>query len=365
HGIVGDEPGLLMNYGNVLLEAGRGHDAVDVYQRMLTLMPNNAGAWNNMGVLLRTLGRTDLAEEAFQKSIALDEDNAGPWHNLGNLYLSTGRIEDSVKAALRSITLLPESKVGRKLLGVAYSYLGEIDKAKAVFTKWLEDEPGDPTAEHHLAALEGRIPERASDAYVENVFDSFAVSFDARLEGLEYRAPEIVRDALAERVSEDAPVNMLDVGCGTGLCGPLVRHLASRLVGIDLSGKMLEKAQTRNSYDALTKAEFIAYLEAVEERFGAIIAADALCYVGQMEDFSRNALAALEPGGVLIATFEADPDAKDITLTPTGRYTHGKDYLERTFGEAGFAGITCTNDRLRYEQGNPVEGWVLIAERPR
>ena len=32
-------------------------------------------------------------------------------------------------------------------------------------------------------------PERASDAYVEQIFDAYAASFDAQLEALAYRAP--------------------------------------------------------------------------------------------------------------------------------------------------------------------------------
>ena len=44
----------------------------------------------------------------------------------------------------------------------AYAYLGETEKAKAVFRDWLAEEPGEPTAEHHLAALEGRTPDRAA-----------------------------------------------------------------------------------------------------------------------------------------------------------------------------------------------------------
>jgi len=359
-----EDPGILMNLGNVLLETGRADDALEIYREMLKLAPDNSRAWNNVGVLLRTLGQIDLAEEALRKAIEIDPNDAGPWHNLGNLLLSTDRISESVECGLRSITLLPKNKTGRKLLGVAYAYLGETEKAKEVFREWLRDEPGDPTAEHHLAALEGAPPDRASDAYVERVFDDFAVSFDARLEKLEYRAPELVAAQLAARVSPEEPVRILDVGCGTGLVGPLVRDKARHLVGIDLSAKMLAKAQHRGVYDDLQKAEFIGYLAGVDAGFEAMIAADALCYVGRMEAFSQNALSALVPGGVLIATFEADQNGEDVALSHTGRYTHGKDYLLDTFNAAGFTNCAVIDDVLRLETGKPVDGFILIAERP-
>lgn len=362
--IAPDDPGILMNLGNVRLEAGQAEGALYAYREMLRLSPDLANGWSNLGVLLRALGQVDNAEEALRKAIALDPTNAGAWHNLGNLLLRTDRIPEAVECGLRSLTLLPGNKIGRKLLGVAYGYLGETEKAKEVFRDWLAAEPGEPTAEHHLAALEGRTPERASDAYVERVFDDFAVSFDARLETLQYRGPELVERCLAERVDASAPVAVLDVGCGTGLVGPLVRPLASRLVGIDLSAKMLAKARQRDVYDALEKAEFIAYLAGTPEKFGAILAADALCYVGRMEAFARNALAALAPGGVLIASFETDANGADVALTHTGRYTHGEDYLTRTFAEAGFEDVRCTAEVLRMETGMPVDGYILTATRP-
>lgn len=364
HELAPESPGILMNLGNVCLEAGRTDEALDAYRRMVELEPENAGAWNNIGVLLRAIGRPELAEEALRKALEVNPDDAGPWHNLGNLLLSIGRTEEAVKCGLRSLTLLPKNNVGRKLLAIAYAYLGEKEKAIAVFHEWLEESPGDPTAEHYLAALEGRVPERASDAYVEKVFDDFAVSFDSRLEHLEYRAPELVRAELASRLEGLGPVEILDVGCGTGLCGPLVRGLASRLVGIDLSAKMLARAQRRDVYDALEKAEFIAYLSGIEEGYDAIIAADALCYVGQMDSFAEHALRAMRPGAPLVATFEANEDDEDIALPPTGRYTHGRDYLERTFEVAGFTDITIVPCILRLEQAVPVNGWLLSAIRP-
>ena len=36
-------------------------------------------------------------------------------------------------------------------------------------------------------------------------------------------------------------LDVLDAGCGTGLCGPLVAPYARRLVGVDLSEAMLAR----------------------------------------------------------------------------------------------------------------------------
>ena len=84
-----------------------------------------------------------------------------------------------------------------------------------------------------LAASTGRdVPPRASDAFVVNTFDNFASSFEVKLESLSYRAPALVADTLADAgLAPDGRLVVLDAGCGTGLCGPLLRPYASRLVG--------------------------------------------------------------------------------------------------------------------------------------
>ena len=41
----------------------------------------------------------------------------------------------------------------------------------------------------------------------------------------------------------------LDLGCGTGLCGPLVKPRVERLDGVDLSGAMLDRARATGVYD--------------------------------------------------------------------------------------------------------------------
>jgi predicted TPR repeat methyltransferase len=88
------------------------------------------------------------------------------------------------------------------------------------------------------------VPERAPDAYVQEIFDDLADSFDSHLvDNLDYRAPGLVVEALSKLLPEqNADLDILDAGCGTGLCGLLLRPYARNLVGVDLSSKMLKKA---------------------------------------------------------------------------------------------------------------------------
>ena len=87
-------------------------------------------------------------------------------------------------------------------------------------------------------------------------------SFESKLERLSYRAPALVAAMLEDSGLEPSKrLDVLDAGCGTGLCGPLVAPYARRLVGVDLSEGMLAHAKEKNVYDALMKAELTDYLQ--------------------------------------------------------------------------------------------------------
>ena len=106
-----------------------------------------------------------------------------------------------------------------------------------------------------LAACSGRdVPPRASDAFIETTFDSFAASFDSKLARLSYRAPALVAEMLKRSgIAPTKSLDVLDAGCGTGLCGALIAPYARRLIGVDLSGRMLAQARQRNVYDELLR----------------------------------------------------------------------------------------------------------------
>jgi predicted TPR repeat methyltransferase len=263
------------------------------------------------------------------------------------------------------ITLRPKHREARKLLALAHCTLGEIDEAITIFNEWLDEEPENPIARHMLAACTGRdVPARASDGFVEQTFDSFAASFESKLERLAYRAPALIAAAL--KASDDEPskrLDVLDAGCGTGLCGTLVAPYARRLVGVDLSDGMLAQAKEKAVYDELVKTELTEYLRDTREAFDLIISADTLVYFGDLEQILFAAAGALRPKGLFIFTLEHAVTAGagvDYRLEWHGRYSHTSAYVERLLARAGLrVEIGCAE--LRMESGRPVAGLVVRA----
>ena len=345
-------------------------EAIVACQRAIALDPDHANAHNNLGVILRAQGKPAEAEAAYRAAIRADPQHSDAYTNLGILLEGQKRTHEAAACFCKVITLRPKHPEARRQLALAHCALGEVDKAVRIFEEWLEEEPDHPIAVHMLAACAGRdVPARASDSFIEKTFDNFAGSFDAKLAKLLYRAPALVAAMLEDAVVETstpAKLDVLDAGCGTGLCGPLIAPYARRLVGVDLSGRMLDQARARNVYDELIQRELTAYLRDSPGAFDAIVSADTLVYFGPLHDVVMVAAEALRAGGRLIFTVEEliEPGAgPGYSISPHGRYSHGRHYLERVLADANLRPEIVPAE-LRLEAGDPVCGLVVRATKP-
>jgi predicted TPR repeat methyltransferase len=343
-------------------------DAITACRRAIALDPNHANAHNNLGVLLRAQGKMAEAEAAYRAAIRANPVHSDAYTNLGILLNGQKRTHEAVVCFCKVITFRPKHPEARRLLALAHCTLGEVDEAVAIFQRWLEEEPDDPIARHMLAACSGQdVPARASDAYIEKTFDSFAGSFESKLAKLLYRAPELVASMLADSDGEPSKsLDVLDAGCGTGLCGPLIAPYARRLVGVDLSARMMAQARTKNVYDELVQREMTAYLRDSRGMFDVIVSADTLVYFGPLEEVLLASAVALHPGGRLIFTVEESIHAgtdPGYSLRPHGRFNHSRPYLERVLGDANLR-PEILPATLRLEAGDPVPGLVVRATKP-
>jgi predicted TPR repeat methyltransferase len=358
------QPDCYNNLGIILRALGRFDEAAAAYRQAIALNPDHANAHSNLGIILRAQGHMGEAEEAYRTAIRLNPNHIDAYHNLGVLLSSLKRTKEAVVCYCKVTTLSPRHPEARRLLALAHRTLGENDKALAIFEEWLKEEPDNPVAQHMLAACSGQdVPSRASDAYVEKVFDDFASSFDSKLAHLSYQAPQLVAAMLADSgLQPTKSLDVLDAGCGTGLCGPLISSYARRLIGVDLSGRMLAQAREKGVYDELVKGELTAYLQQFREAFDVIVSADTLVYFGALEDVFAAAATALRPNGVLIFSVEEATEAGTVTycIESHGRYGHARRYLEEGLAREGFRS-EIVRAELRMESGTPVDGLVVRA----
>jgi predicted TPR repeat methyltransferase len=269
------------------------------------------------------------AEAAFRRAIALAPAFADAYDNLGHVLTALGRPLEAADAFCQAFVLRPAQGQVKADRAIAYYKLGRIEEAAEVYRSWLEEEPDNAVAAHMYAACSGvDVPNRASAAYVETKFDEFAATFDKNLEQLGYSGPVMIAKALASVAAPARQFAILDAGCGTGLCGPHLVKYVRRLVGVDLSAQMLERARLRGCYDELVKADLVDFLRGHPESFDVIVAADTLIYFGALNEFCALAHGALCAEGLLVVTIElvvdGAQDRSGFHLNVHGRYPSAK-----------------------------------------
>jgi predicted TPR repeat methyltransferase len=360
------------NLGNVQKEMGLFAEAEQSYRQVLAARPDFILAHNNLGVVLRAQDRLPEAAASYRAALAIAPTFAQGWINLGHVLKKSGNEKEALTAYRNAILHSPENPEAYRNLARALVSQQRPDEALEIYRQWEKLDPGNPVVRHHIAACEGAAggsaaPERASDAYVQTVFDRFAGSFDGVLEKLGYRAPALCGEMAAHLLGAPAAnLDVLDAGCGTGLCGPLLRPFARKLAGVDLSAGMLAKARERGGYDELHEGELTAWLQRQSQAWDLIVSADTLCYFGALDAVFGAAAAALRAGGHLVFTVEQTADAAPAAtslLHPHGRYSHAEHYVRGALASAGFEVRELRHITLRQEAGKPVAGLLVGARK--
>jgi predicted TPR repeat methyltransferase len=353
------------NLGNILQQMGAPVDAIDSYRRALELRPDHPGASHNLGVVLRKVKRFEESAKVHEKNVEKWPGELEHYYALASAYKDMARFEDAVATLRKALAIRAEPDGYRRLGHMLYG-LRRVEEAADIYRSWLAAEPESPIAKHMLSACTGEdVPARAGDAFVASVFDGFADTFDDVLNRLEYRAPALVGGALQRIEGEPrAALDVADAGCGTGLLAQHLRPYARRLVGVDLSSKMLEKAAKREIYDELLTAELTWYLGSMPQAFDIVASSDTLVYFGDLGPVLAAAAASLRPGGRLLFTLEHANEAEapaGYRLHPHGRYSHTEGYVRKALAAAGFGEVEAEQERLRWEGRGYVAGLVLAA----
>ena len=157
-------------------------------------------------------------------------------------------------------------------------------------------------------------------------------------------------------------LDILDLGCGTGLAGEVFQDLARRLDGVDLSPLMIERARGRGIYDSLVIQDIETALTTASPSYDLILAADTLVYLGDLVALFRGASLRLKKGGFFLFTVERKP-GEGFELGPKRRYRHSEAYLREEAGRAGLEVMGLLDCSPRWEAKSPVEGLAVALQR--
>lgn len=349
--------------GGALQLCGRLEEAEACFVRAIEIDPSHADAQNNLGVIYQGRGRWEQAAVCFRRAVELRPDSAESHNNLGAALRMAGRAGEAIPELERAIALRPENACAQYNLGLALKSLGRGTEAAAAFAETVRLDPGNEAAAYFMQALQGDATPACTPAgLVANLFDGYAERFDHHLlDSLGYRTPVLLREAFAE-AGGGGLLDILDVGCGTGLAGEAFREVAGGLWGADLSPRMVEKARARGIYAELWVEDILAALGRKPSRYDMVVAADVFVYVGDLDGTFAACHRALRTGGWFLFSVEV-ADGDNYVLSPAGRFQHPRRYVAGLAAKHGFRVANLKAAALRQEAGAPVGGELYVLRR--
>ena len=250
--------------------------------------------------------------------------------------------------------------------GSIHARRGERMTALEYFRKAAKQRPDWAAGKHFVAFLGGKGFDAPQRSEVVDLFDTYAGSFDDHLVAdLDYCGHRVLPRLLAQVAGvKSADWLVFDLGCGTGLCADSLRPLASRLVGVDVSPKILEQACQRDVYDQLFVADLVYALVCEQpDSVDVLFSADTLGYLGDLTAVFEESARVLRDGGRLVFSVEANPKASGFKLGPSRRCGYSQGYLLELSQRYGFEKELFQIVGLRTEEGDAVPEYAVILRK--
>lgn len=318
------------NIAACYLKKGLLNEAKAHYQKALPLMPNDTQTLFNLGVIETELGNTDSAIQYYQKAVHINPDFFAAHNNLGVLFIA----KEHIAFALRH------------------------------FQEALRLQPDHPSIPYTIKALSQseRLLSAPSD-YIKSLFDAYADHYDEHLlTALDYQIPAQFQRILEKTGLTPGSLDILDIGCGTGLSGVMAKSFAKSLTGVDLSEKMLEIARDKSIYDTLTCADLTSFLSDKKSAYDLVIAGDVLVYIGKLDLLFQEIHEALRKNGLFLFNAEIS-ERDDYTMNQSGRFSHQKKYIETLAKQNHFAVLHYEKAVTRLQNNEPVYGHLYLLKQ--
>lgn len=355
-------PSVLLNLGLTLFRLGDWREAARILHAAAAVNPEHPDVWISLGLARAALADWAAAAEALTRGLALAPAAIDVWLKLGQCRLRLGDATAALAAFEGALAADADCAPAWVERGGVLRSLARLDEAAICFEKALSLGADPELTAYYLASVRGSgEPAAPPRRYVEALFDDYAADFERHLVGeLGYRGFEILlRPLLAagQRYGE-----VLDLGCGSGLCGALIRPLADAVDGVDLSREMLAEAAKRGVYRELIHADLASFLAEGGRRADLVLAADVFIYVGELAAAFAAIRRLLRPGGRFAFTVEETDDGRDIRLLPSLRYAHSEAYVRRLAADCGFVVRECHRAPIREDQRETVAGLYVHLE---
>lgn len=318
------------NLATCYLKKGVLNQAKQHYVSALSLVPNDVQILFNLGVINMQQGYLDQAIQYYQKALSYEPDVFAVHNNLGVAFLAKQHAGLALQHFQQALRIQPTNQ------GIGY-IVEMLKQNKQLLAAPME--------------------------YVKTLFDNYADHYEPHLlQALDYQVPPLFKKIAEKELHAKTAFDILDLGCGTGLCGDIIKPYAKTLIGVDLSEKMLALAAAKKCYDQLIAQDITSFLSDKNQQYDVILAGDVLVYVGELENIFSQSYQALRLKGFFIFNAEIN-DEQDFRLNQSGRFSHHKNYIEKLAEKYGFTLVQYEIAVTRMQHDGQVWGHVYVLQK--
>lgn len=357
-------PSVLMNLGVTRVHLGQFAQAEPLLRQALAAEDTFVDAWKAWGVAQIALGDWANALVSHQRAHALGADDAQFYLRWGECLAHARQLPEAVQAFEKALAQDESLAEAWSQKGHVHREWGQTAQAIACYQNALDRGAEISLHHYYLAALQ---PERgvvnAPSAYVEQLFDQYADEFETHLvHQLGYQGHRVLLAHLP-CAADHKFERVWDLGCGTGLCGGLVRQRAVHLTGVDLSAAMVEKSRALEVYDELHTADLLAFFDTPGPMADLVLAADVFIYVGRLEEVFERLSPRVRPQGLLAFTIEEADAGLDVQLHPSLRFAHALPYIDQLAQAHGWRQVRVHRAALRLDEGQALMGCYVYLQK--
>lgn len=349
--------GRLNEYPEALAEADR---AVALAPSAIAVLRGAIEIAQRVGDLPRSLRWLEAA-------LQIEPDNLDHRLRFAVALSMSGAHAQALDALDKLVSEAASGTTARETRALARALAGDSTGAVEDWDFLLEQSPANPVWQYRRNVASGNVPAAAPAELVAAMFDNMADVYDMQqLRAARYRLPKDVADRIVQ-LHPDRKLNVLDLGCGTGLLGVMLQRIDGALVGVDASLKMMEKAAAHKVYAKFHHVNLLDALEATPESLYEVITVlDVFTYIGDLSDAIPNASRVLTPGGHLFFSCELLPEDadEDWTLLSSGHYAQKRSYVHELCVDAGLDPVIIQELTLRHEGGHLITGILVEATKP-
>ncbi len=270
-------------------------------------------------------------EKAFILSLELLEkfpNDSDVLINIAGMYEVKNDIINAIEYYLKAVKINDKNDFANFKLGDNLYILKRINPSlfNEYVKKWQKITCNNIITDTYIKIINDENVEYNSE-YLKLLFDNFADSFDRVLAKLNYATPQKIASQI-EKIAKNQE-KIIDFGCGTGLCGELVRKYASKLVGVDISQKMIDRAKIKSVYDELICSDLLNFTS--EKKYDIGICGDVFTYFKDIDQLLKILKSTINKDGYLLISFSLINkfSFKNVITEESGRYLHNKKYLKK------------------------------------